>query len=905
MDSASNRLLICTDLFQKGITQGQAGKLEEEITTYDEVVRRFGEAAEPALREQVAKALFNKGVTQGQAGKPEETIATYDEVVRRFGEAAEPVLREQVAKALVNKGVMQGQAGKPEEAIATYDEVVRRFGEAAEPVLREQVAKALVNKGVTQGQAGKLEEKIATYDEVVRRFGEAVEPALRERVAKALVYKGITQGQAGKLEEEIATYDEVVRRFGEAAEPALREQVAKALVNKGIAQGQTGKPEEEIATYDEVVRRFGEAAEPALREQVAKALVYKGVTQGQTGKPEEEIATYDEVVRRFGEAAEPVLREQVAKALVNKGVTQSKTGKPEEAIATYDEVVRRFGEAAELALREQVARALVNKGFVLRQGGKLDDAIKVLRTLDSRQNNTEGQSEAMAKILAFAYSLRTDLLSSETQEETEKVTQLAIQATRTDLSANLSVYLKSVLRRIDQEKQQDYFKRMDLAKEQTDRFLTERSYFNPQSSFLLILRQWNSYTPVIPAEEEADRGGGYFFRHGGEGIVIDPGYDFIDNFYRAGGHLCDIDHIVVTHAHDDHTAELEALLMLLHQYNDHRKDNPKRVSLYLSVGVQRKFAGLLNLRDAKTKRFVSLVWAGAGSEQRIPLNEKTTLYVLPAYHDDVITRDMSVGLGFVLQTTEGERKIAFTGDSGLFPRKCDTAGEPLYYDKEKKQPQLDTDQGKALYEQYPKQFKNPDLLVAHIGSIKRQEFEPPELIGEGKEMGTWYYPNHLGMLGTLTMLHQIKPKAAIISEFGSEMRGFHADLVNHIAQALHERQEDDQRRGGTKSIVIPGDLTVAYDIANHKFLCHDNCKFMKPTELVCRLSRAYKSKLDRAAGRVNVEEISYEETVYLFSKRRRRNGSTEKEQDCQSSRKYYDKFFNHELPYHARLMLKK
>jgi len=164
----------------------KAGKLEDAIAASDEVVRRFGDAEEPALRGQIAMALFNKGVYLGKAEKLEDAIAALDEVVRRFGDADEPALREQVAMALFNKGVYLGKAEKSGDAIAAYDEVVRRFGDAEEPALGEQVARALVNKGVALEKAGKLEDAIAAYDEVVRRFGDAEEPALREQVALAL-----------------------------------------------------------------------------------------------------------------------------------------------------------------------------------------------------------------------------------------------------------------------------------------------------------------------------------------------------------------------------------------------------------------------------------------------------------------------------------------------------------------------------------------------------------------------------------------------------------------------------------------------------------------------------------------------------------------------------------------------
>ncbi len=162
----------------------------EELEGY-KLVARIGEIATSrgiasiSMYEQVARALRYEGLTLGTLNRSEEAIATYDEMVWRFGEAAEPGVREQVARALFNKGFRLGTLNRNDEAIATYDEVVRRFGEATEPGVREQVAKALVNKGVTLGTLNRSDEEIATYHEVVRRFGEATEPGLIEQVNKA------------------------------------------------------------------------------------------------------------------------------------------------------------------------------------------------------------------------------------------------------------------------------------------------------------------------------------------------------------------------------------------------------------------------------------------------------------------------------------------------------------------------------------------------------------------------------------------------------------------------------------------------------------------------------------------------------------------------------------------------
>ena len=92
-------------LISMAVKLGEQSELQDEIATYDEVVRRFGDDPAPALREQVAKALFSKGYRL-ETVRPLDAIATYDEVVRRFGDDPAPALCELVANALFNKGVI-------------------------------------------------------------------------------------------------------------------------------------------------------------------------------------------------------------------------------------------------------------------------------------------------------------------------------------------------------------------------------------------------------------------------------------------------------------------------------------------------------------------------------------------------------------------------------------------------------------------------------------------------------------------------------------------------------------------------------------------------------------------------------------------------------------------------------
>lgn len=134
----------------------------------------------------VAQALLNRGITQSELKQHESAIATYDEVLRRFGEATEPAIRELVAGAMLNKGVIHSEHKRYEAAITTYDEVIRRLKDISEPALRELLAMVYVNKGNTQIEMKLYEAAISSYDELPLRFNAASEPAFRGRVTTAL-----------------------------------------------------------------------------------------------------------------------------------------------------------------------------------------------------------------------------------------------------------------------------------------------------------------------------------------------------------------------------------------------------------------------------------------------------------------------------------------------------------------------------------------------------------------------------------------------------------------------------------------------------------------------------------------------------------------------------------------------
>jgi tetratricopeptide (TPR) repeat protein len=92
----------------------------------------------------------------------------------------------------------------------------------------------------------------------------------------------------------------------------------------------------------------------------------------------------------------------------------------------------------------------------------------------------------------------------------------------------------------------------------------------------ICMRRYSSIFPFLPRPSAFRvRGGGYFVRLSVDpppapawSIAVDPGPDFVENLYRAGYALSDVDMVVVTHDHPDHFTSLDPLLSLLHERSE-------------------------------------------------------------------------------------------------------------------------------------------------------------------------------------------------------------------------------------------------------------------------------------------------------------------------------------------------
>jgi len=191
---------------------------------------------------------------------------------------------------------------------------------------------------------------------------------------------------------------------------------------------------------------------------------------------------------------------------------------------------------------------------------------------------------------------------------------------------------------------------------------------------LTVLRRWQSFTPALSmGSEVGHKGGGYFVyktNHKGEiteGLVVDPGFDFLDNFFDEGFSIRDISGILITHSHSDHANDFMAIVTLVHEMNENGnrvfkggKWKDRKLILFIAEGCHQNFA----MRIMRNKdKFHDVIRVNPDTQPYGGKNhflEEFQLEVTKANHEDQSDHD---SVGYIIKDRKGKELIGFTGDT--------------------------------------------------------------------------------------------------------------------------------------------------------------------------------------------------------------------------------------------------
>ena len=313
---------VAEELLGKARALEEAGRSEEAVSAWDEVLERFGSNDSDASRRAVVPALLGKGTALVNARRFDDALATWDDFVRRFAVAQDESLRGGVAMALVGKGVVLLALDRPGEALGACDEALRRLGRDDGFPGPEFLVLAMISRGDALARSERLEEAVTAWSQVVERFGGTETPQFVDYVARALEHKAVALVRLNQLEPALAVADEAVQLFGLCDAGNILGAVADSLVNKGWELFTSDRAEEAQEIWAEVQRRFEGNDSPRVLNAVKLALLGRATVALKRGQADAAIAAADRVFRNGGAGSpeiESLARRIRARAHLRKG----------------------------------------------------------------------------------------------------------------------------------------------------------------------------------------------------------------------------------------------------------------------------------------------------------------------------------------------------------------------------------------------------------------------------------------------------------------------------------------------------------------------------------------------------------------------------------------------------------
>lgn len=296
----------------------------------------------------------------------------------------------------------------------------------------------------------------------------------------------------------------------------------------------------------------------------------------------------------------------------------------------------------------------------------------------------------------------------------------------------------------------------------------------------MILKGWSSSIPLVSGrineyfEGNICKGGGYFIRWKGAGLVIDPGINFLENFHENKFHIADIDIVLITHNHLDHNYELLQINDAFYQTNKFLKNvkgqryildketwGVKRPELYKdNIGIETPLdTGTIDLgeRDLKEEYNVFIKLFKTEHSKDVEHSTGAIIELFEEKDDD-----------------EPVIKIGLTSDTKYFP---------------------------GLSEK----LVDCDLIIPHFGMLDEKELDDENDDG---------HDTHLGFNGMKKLIEGTNADLYAITEFWGGRGDFRIDLIRKIIFDLNENKKNKH--------IIAGDVGCKIKLPSKHIIC-SNC----------------------------------------------------------------------------------
>ena len=332
---------------------------------------------------------------------------------------------------------------------------------------------------------------------------------------------------------------------------------------------------------------------------------------------------------------------------------------------------------------------------------------------------------------------------------------------------------------------------------------------------LVVLKGMSSSTPAIlngAFDTQAYHGGGLYVNWGGYGIAIDPGYHFVENMHRSGLNILDIDAVIVTHEHIDHTNDIRILDDLNFSLSEYLEEENKQhmikwyldsVTYDLVKTLQKRGSGF-SKHTSEVYKIVpesrKIVWEQDVGEVTGQCSENFYEKGIQLYNKDNCSIIMKAELTFHEKDETASTKdiICYLPHTfaAVFELTDNSVHRKIFYSS-------DTRYRKELSE-----FAvDSDVVIANISSIYENDLLRLKLKN-----------THLGYMGCFKLLEALKsnpPALFLLSEFWNAKADIRFDVARYLKEEIFRL--DKEAFAGTK--IIPAEIGMQADLQRLSIQC--------------------------------------------------------------------------------------
>ena len=545
----------------------------------------------------------------------------------------------------------------------------------------------------------------------------------------------VLQGTARFFDDD---YDGAIESFRKALDTPGYDEPGTAWNGLGAALGKKGD-------YDGAIRAFRAALDTPGYDTPGNAWNNLGLALAAKGD-------HDGAIEAYREALDTPGYDDPGTAWNNLGLVLAAKGDHEGAIEVYKKAIDTTGY-------DTPGYAWNNMGIALRAKGDHDGAIEAYRkALDTPgYDRPEGAWNNLA--LAYEHAGRVEdarnayeqaIACSDADSAQVARARRGLQLLKSGLDAEArSADDRALSESVVADESTGEIELQIIAEiERSDETQYEK-YLSKQPSgrddTLSILRGWSSAVTLLEGSERLWRGGGYFLKWRGHGIVIDPGFDFLRNFHDEGYHGREIHAVLVSHNHSDHNSDLKQIDDLRYELFKRREDDTD-IRPYVLIWDEDTSQAKKDFGFEKPKHRHHEVVFSSGYPQPMDLRGhdcEIPILVKPFKVDH--GSDVPHAMGFVIELLD---------DKGGVALRVGYTGDTRYSSK------LSADIGEC------------DALIAHISQPSIAELKNPTELKD----------THLGYRGVVRLLQDCRPKLALIGEFWAGFADLRIPLVKGIRQ---------------------------------------------------------------------------------------------------------------------------